>query len=261
MSKLPLNRLTTRLTAQMLTYYFNGIVDAKITQEFIHYYQTSGRSYLTENTTTQMRAKSLLEAGDPHSVDYLIGLAFTMYRTNGYGNYIMGVRMERALKSRYHAQISAMLADYCHRLEAELEVYHNYQEEKDGWLPFFGFWLENSMVTFRQAKKFAQEKFGYEGKLDKYQIVRACLTVQRQNSAHNLDVARRILANEAQGDIKIDLLNQASQEVELSDVFLKSCALTQRIQANSDKALIGLLKVRFPRAFIKTPRLRSLGKN
>lgn len=253
MRSLPLKSTTIRLLGQILTYYFNAIADAKITEELEQYYRSSGITFATKDTVTQQRAAKLLAGGDS-TPDYIIGLAFTMYRTNGYGNYICAKRLQRSLRSAYNAEINQFLKKYREKYEAHLQVTHDYEDEKDGWLPFFRFWMGNSVRTFRYANKFAQDHFEYSDKLNKHQVVKACLTVQRQNSRHNIETGKKILDEKHPTDPKIILLREAAQELSDPDLFLRSCAFTEQFAAHSDKTLVSLLKLRFPRTTRKVLR-------
>lgn len=253
MRSVPLKPTTIRLVGQIITYYYNAIADAKITEELEAYYKSSGITYATRDTVTQQRAAKLVAAGEP-TPDYLIGLAFTVYRTNGYGNYICAKRLQRSLRSAHTTEIDQFLLKYRQKYEALLEVEHDYDEEKDGWLPFFGFWMENSLRTFKSANEFAQTHFEYPEKLNKHQVVRACLVVQRQNSRHNLETGKKILTEAKPLDPKIQLLREAAQELSDPDMFLRSCAFTEQFAAHSDKTLVSLLKLRFPRTARKTLR-------
>jgi hypothetical protein len=230
--------ISTYLTAKILTYYFNALVDAQMAEEIVVYIKSGRKRFASNNTEAQQRAEKLVNSIHNPPDDYLIGLAYTLYYVNALANHLYVRILSPCIGKSQQKSIAQTSADLIRTLNAPI-FFESFKKKK---LFLLTYWLHVATNPFRWVNQFIHDRKIELQNPARSGLVAATHEVQKQNREWNQYIAT-LLLNDKKSDIpKVVLLRKAAQQSHNAQLFLTACANTQKAAARWDWVYTKLLK-------------------
>lgn len=233
------------LFAKIHAYALNAYLDAQIAEEIVSYVKSEGESFATDESVSQQRAEKLVTASDKNflkkDLSFLIGLAYTEYYLNGLADILYANLFWSLYISTQKARLRNLYLKSIARFRLQLTAKFQYDEII--YQPGIALWYWPAVILdpWRWVNRFARERCGYNGRLDKNSLRVASIEVQKQNMQNNYQVARALLRNSKYNDPKVVELRKLAAQLDNSSIFLIEAAATQKAAAKWDNLFIKLI--------------------
>ena len=165
----------------------------------------------------------------------IIGLAYAEYYINGLADILYADILWSFLISRRKADFRELYLKTISHYRTQLSTPYQYDEITNQAGIHIRYWPVIVTDPWRWASLFAKKHCGYNGQVDKKTLRLASLTVQRQNSQNNHELAQVLKTHRPSTDTKVLVLCEVWNELEQNTSFLDASAAAQEGAAGWDR--------------------------
>lgn len=226
-------------TARVLTYHFNALIDAQISQELIVFIKSNGQKFATHKTEAQKRAQFYTQLKNDFNPRFLAGLAYSLYYANGLANWLYTQFFWPLLGSDERSFVNKYVA----RIKNDLTTPHFFQEFRQKHYSV-SYWPTLVLKQHLWLEQFLQSRSlkDLNLKIEQKELTETALLVQKHNSQFNQKVAIWLKEQNSPNYQKIKLLKAAADETDSPQQFLTTCAKVQKAASRWDELYTQLIK-------------------